>query len=92
MSIKMVRDRHDPDLTTGNCEVCGSLITRYRGEGGDLICPTPDCPAIYNIFGQRLRDDLYTHRNPSDYDDDIGDLEGYEMAMVRADLEGPFDD
>lgn len=60
----------------GNCDQCGELLFRYRGQG-DISC---DCGAIYNSFGQRLRDDLYTRRNPSDYDEEIGDLEGYEMA------------
>lgn len=78
MSIEM--HRIDDSTTMGHCEVCGAEIYRYRGDGNDLTCPTETCPAIYNICGQRLRDDLYTHRNPSEYDDEIGDMEGYELA------------
>lgn len=76
--------RQNPESTdhadsVGNCDVCGKEIYRYRGDD-DLRCDTPKCPAIYNSFGQRLRDDLYSRVNPSSYDDSIGDMEGYEMA------------
>ncbi len=64
----------------GECDQCGSLIVRFRGEDGDVSCA---CGAIYNCFGQRLRDDLYSRPNPSEWDDDIGDMEGYEIAMSR---------
>jgi hypothetical protein len=69
----------------GDCERCGGRIGRYRGQGGDLQC---QCGAIYNIFGQRLRDDLYSRPNPSEWDDEIGDLEGYEIAMLRGEYDG----
>lgn len=42
--------------------------------------PQCECGAFYNIWGQRLRDDLHTRVNPSEYDADIGDLEGDEMS------------
>lgn len=60
----------------GTCDHCGRIVQRFRGQG-DIDCT---CGAIYNSFGQRLRDDLHTRRNPSEYDDDIGDLEGDEMS------------
>lgn len=76
--MKMERLTSDPDLTEGRCDRCSTRITRYRGEGDDLECS--NCGAFYNIFGQRLRDDLHTRINRSEVDDDIGDLEGDEMS------------
>jgi hypothetical protein len=49
------------------------VVERYRGEG-DVRC---NCGANYNASGQRLRDDY--RGNPSMWDDEIGDMEGYEM-------------
>lgn len=53
---------------------CDGTVERYRGEG-DVECP--ECGTPYNAAGQRLRDDY--RYNPSMYDDEIGDLEGYEI-------------
>ena len=53
---------------------CGTNIERYRGES-EVSCPK--CHAEYNASGQRLRDDW--RGNPSNYDDEIGDMEGYEI-------------
>ncbi len=64
-----------------DCEKCGSEVRRYRGES-DVDCP--DCGASYNAFGQRLRDDW--RDNPSVYDEEIGDLEGYEIACLRREM------
>lgn len=66
-----------------DCENCGGEVTRCRGEG-DVSCP--DCDAQYNAFGQRLRDDW--RDNMSNYDDEIGDMEGYEDAMAAREHEG----
>jgi DNA-directed RNA polymerase subunit RPC12/RpoP len=55
------------------CGDCGNVVERYRGEG-DVRC---NCGANYNASGQRLRDDY--RGNPSMWDDEIGDMEGYEM-------------
>ncbi|QLF83247.1 hypothetical protein SEA_NICEHOUSE_284 [Rhodococcus phage NiceHouse] len=60
--------------TVWDCDVCGTEIRRYRGTG-DQDCYK--CGACYNAGGQRLRDDW--RNNPSNYDDNIGDLEGYEL-------------
>lgn len=61
---------------TWTCE-CGAAMARYRGQG-DQSCS--ECGGWYNASGQRLRDDwMY---NPSMYDDEIGDLEGYEMQYA----------
>jgi len=52
---------------------CGRTVERWRGE------PTVSCPcgAEYNASGQRLRDDWAG--NPSNYDSEVSDLDGYEM-------------
>lgn len=57
-----------------DCDKCGNEIRRYRGQS-DVDCH--NCGACYNASGQRLRDDW--RGNPSVYNDDIGDLEGYEI-------------
>lgn len=54
------------------CE-CGRVVARWRGMG-DVSC---DCGREYNAFGQRLRSDW--RGNPSSWDEEVGDLEGYEM-------------
>lgn len=79
--IQMHQDPDNADYRYGACERCGDEVGRYRGGPGDMECAT--CGAIYNAGGQRLRDDLYSRPNPSEYDDEIGDLEGYEIAMLR---------
>lgn len=59
---------------TWPCQDCGETVERYRGQS-DVDCHK--CGACYNAGGQRLRDDW--RGNPSNYDDDISDLEGYEI-------------
>jgi hypothetical protein len=73
----------DQANTQGECDnpVCKRTILRFRGQN-DLTC---ECGANYNCFGQRLRDDLHTRRNPSETSDEIGDLEGYEIAYAGDD-------
>lgn len=61
-----------------DCEKCGQEVRRYRGTS-DVDCS--NCGACYNAGGQRLRDDW--RGNPSNYDDEIGDLEGYEMQHAN---------
>lgn len=56
------------------CSRCGSTIERWRGQA-DVTCAR--CGAEYNAGGQPLRDDW--RGNPSTWDDEIGDLEGYEI-------------
>jgi hypothetical protein len=55
------------------CE-CGEVVERFRGMG-DVECN--GCGAQYNASGQRLRDDWRGNR--SNWDDDVSDMEGYEM-------------
>lgn len=56
---------------------CGQEVRRYRGES-DVSCST--CGAWYNASGQRLRDDW--QGNSSSYDDEVGDLEGFELQQI----------
>lgn len=58
---------------TWTCK-CGELIERFRGDN-DIQCDK--CGAWYNTCGQRLRDDW--QGNPSNYDEDISDLDGFEI-------------
>jgi protein-arginine kinase activator protein McsA len=61
---------------TWACQSCGQTVERYRGEG-DVECA---CGAQYNSFGQRLRDDW--RGNQSNYDEEVGDLEGFELQQL----------
>lgn len=64
----------DEPTRTWNCD-CGELMARYRGQG-DQCCPT--CGQWFNACGQRLRSDWAA--NPSTWDEDVDDLEGFELA------------
>ncbi len=59
------------------CGKCGTTVERWPGES-DVTCT---CGAEYNASGQRLRDDW--RGNPSTWDDEIGDLEGYEIQHAN---------
>jgi hypothetical protein len=74
--VKFKLDR-SADHREGECDACPRVLTSFRGQSNDIICK---CGAIYNIFGQRLRSDLYTRPNPSATDENIGDMEGMEQA------------
>ncbi len=63
---------------TWECHKCGNTVTACRGH--DTTCDR--CGAQYNGFGQRLRDDWQDNR--SVYDENIGDLEGSEIAALAA--------
>lgn len=65
-----------------HCGDCDAHLERYRGSS-DVSC---DCGAEYNAFGQRLRDDWRS--NPSNYDYEIGDLDGYEYSQIRCEQDG----
>jgi hypothetical protein len=80
--IRITEDERENGLTGAwHCDRCGTRVERYRGEG-DVDCH--HCGAHYNSFGQRLRDDLHTRVNMSEYDEDITDMDGYE-AMYAGD-------
>lgn len=64
---------------TWPCQNCGRTVERYRGQN-DVQC---ECGAWYNCFGQRLRDNWMN--NPSNWDENIGDMEGYEMELIDRD-------
>ena len=78
MSDGRLENENEP-TRTWQCEKCGETIERYRGMG-DIQC---ECDTWYNSFGQRLRDDW--QGNPSNYDEDISDMDGFEMQMARED-------
>ena len=82
MKMRQNPESTDSSDKVGNCDACGQEVFRYRGDN-DITCENPTCSAIYNCFGQRLRDDLYSRPNPSEWDDDITDLDGFEIAMSR---------
>ena len=64
---------------TKPCDKCGTNVSRYRGQS-DVECVK--CGTPYNASGQRLRDNW--QENASNYDDEVGDLEGMEQAELRA--------
>lgn len=59
---------------------CGKTIERWRGDT-HIICS--QCGASWNAAGQQLRADWQGNR--SNYDDEVGDMEGYE-AQYAGDL------
>lgn len=65
---------------TWKCD-CGNQMERYRGQG-DQSCH--ECGAWFNASGQRLRDDWMA--NPSWYDDEVDDLEGFELSQLSREL------
>jgi len=62
-----------------DCEKCGEEVRRYRHQS-DVDCN--NCGACYNAGGQRLRDDW--RGNPSAHDDEISDLDGFELQQLAA--------
>lgn len=63
----------DEPIASWPCQRCGRTVEHWN-PGEDESCV---CGAEYNAFGQRLRDDW--RGNPSNYDEDISDLDGFEM-------------
>ena len=63
---------------TWHCDRCGGHMERWRGQD-DVCCL--NCGTWYNPSGQRLRDDWAG--NYSNYDDEVSDLEGFEMQQLR---------
>lgn len=72
-------DRDDHTHSWWECGQCGREVHHYRGQG-DVSCR---CGAEYNAFGQRLRDDW--RGNESSWNDEVGDMEGYEAQQLRRD-------
>lgn len=67
------RKIHDDGSVSWTCERCKAEVRRFRGQG-DVDCG--NCGACYSASGQRLRDDW--RGNQSNYDAEIGDMEGFE--------------
>lgn len=67
---------HEPEQPSWAkfCDRCKHTVTRWRGQS-TVTCT--NCRAEYNAGGQRLRDDW--RGNPSAWDEDVPDLEGYEI-------------
>jgi hypothetical protein len=61
-----------PGYTMWTCP-CGSEVRRYRGQS-DVMC---QCGQWFNAGGQPLRSGW--RGNPSNWDEDISDLDGYEI-------------
>lgn len=56
------------------CDTCGHTVSRWRGT---YSATCGHCGTEYNPGGQRLVSNW--RGNPSSWDDDVSDLEGYEM-------------
>lgn len=75
---KVIEEWTTPGPTnTWKCD-CGETVERYRGEG-EVQCP--ECDQWFNTSGQRLRNNW--RGNPSGWDDEIGDMEGYEVQHIE---------
>lgn len=57
---------------------CGNCGTTVHATSYDADCPK--CGACYNVYGQRLRDNWRS--NCSNYDENVGDMDGYEMSLA----------
>lgn len=74
---------YDPSdlLRVFNCD-CGETLHVTRHNAWSVDC---ECGRRYNGSGQRLRSNW--DDNPSCYDDEVGDMEGYESSIASADYE-----
>lgn len=61
-----------------DCDHCGKEVRRYRGSAN---ADCSNCGSCYNASGQRLRADW--RGNPSNHDDSISDLDGFEIQHSR---------
>jgi hypothetical protein len=83
-NYRRIDDTRDADgfIVSGysawDCARCGAEVRRYRSQS-DVDCN--NCGACYNASGQRLRDDW--RGNPSSYDDEISDLDGFEIQHAN---------
>lgn len=57
---------------------CGDCGTTVQSSGRDVDCDK--CGACYSVYGQRLNRNWRS--NMSNYDSEVGDMEGYENAMA----------
>lgn len=70
------RDAEEPSWIKP-CDNCGAEVERWPGEA-EVNCPS--CRAEYNAFGQRLRDNWRGNRSWDD--EEVDDLEGYELSEL----------
>lgn len=68
--------RHDDGSSSWPCRDCKKIVWRFPGTSS---ASCGNCGAQYSIFGQPFRRNW--RDNPSNYDSDIGDMEGYEIEM-----------
>ena len=64
-----------------DCTRCSATVSTRGGR--DTRCGK--CGADYNGFGQRLRDDW--RENPAWHDDNVDDMEGFEISQLRHELD-----
>lgn len=64
---------------TFDCTCCGSHLEIWE-RGRDITCRR--CGTPFNCFGQELRRDWAS--NPAWRDDDIDDMEGFELSQLAA--------
>ena len=60
---------------------CGATVERWRGES-EVTCSF--CNQEYNAFGQELISNW--RGNASNYDEDVSDLDGYEVSQLREEM------
>lgn len=75
MKVRRIEHGH----VEGNCDRCDTLV-EWFGYGSEMECFA--CGAFYNVFGQRLRDDLHSRPNASAWNDDIDDMTGDELSLL----------
>ena len=85
VTMRYLNNEDQPDPTGWthvefDCAQCGATVSRYRGVATEPSCD--ECGAQYNASGQRLRDDWRGNR--STWDENCGDLEGFEEQQLRA--------
>lgn len=59
---------------------CGQAMARFQGQG-DQSCS--NCDQEFNAGGQRLRSNW--RDNVSTSDEEVSDLQGYELAEIASD-------
>ena len=70
---------YEAPAKTWPCTSCRQVVRAYRGE---TVIECSTCGASYNAVGQRYRDDWAS--NPSNFDENIGDVEGQEIATLTS--------
>ena len=71
-------DGHYAKVHTHREWACGDCGTTVYASSRDTDCDK--CGACYTVYGQRLNRNWRS--NMSNYDESVGDMEGYEAAMA----------